>query len=230
MTTWKTPRSSAHLVLLAAVLGAALAAACGGSAPGAQSPVTATPATSAQAATSAAPDAGEAPGAASASTAEATAVAPPASVDIMPSKMLGDVKALGIDLANAGDLSKMDHSKKKKLMPLFVKALGMTGCDGCHVTSDFKADTHNKRMATAMWSHFVRDLRVKGGGTLFCDSCHQGKEKVLARTDKKVLSVFMHANYEDKLQRADKKEHNCDSCHSDPFEGKIFAKLWKIAP
>ena len=48
-------------------------------------------------------------------------------------------------------------------MPLFVKALGMQNCLGCHVEGNFKADTHNKRMAGAMWSHFVRALRTKTG-------------------------------------------------------------------
>ena len=122
-----------------------------------------------------------------------------ASTDIVPSKMIADIKAIGIDLANPGDLAKMDMSKKKKLMPFFVKALGMSGCDGCHVAGDFKAATHNKQMASSMWNHFVKDLRANGGGAMFCDSCHQGKQKLLDRSDKKALSKFMIANYEDKL-------------------------------
>jgi hypothetical protein len=115
-------------------------------------------------------------------------------------------------------------------MKLFVKALGMSSCEGCHTAGDFKADTHNKRLATSMWNQFVKGLKAKGGEPLFCDSCHQGHQQLLARGDKKALSAFMKANYEDKLERSDKKEHNCQTCHSDPFEGKIFAKLWKIAP
>ena len=93
----------------------------------------------------------------------------------------------------------MDMSKKKKLMPFFVKALGMSGCDGCHVAGDFKAATHNKQMASSMWSHFVQRSRAKGGGAMFCDSCHQGKQKLFDRSDKKALSKFMIANYQDKL-------------------------------
>jgi hypothetical protein len=81
-----------------------------------------------------------------------------------------------------------------------------------------------------MWTHFVRGLRAKGGGAVFCDSCHQGKQKLLARGDKKALAKFMEQNYQDKLERADKKDHSCETCHSDPFEGKIFAKLWGIKP
>jgi len=153
-----------------------------------------------------------------------------ANVELGGSKMVGDIKAIGIDLTHPGDLAKIDLPKKKKLMAFFVKALGYSGCEGCHVAGDFKADTHNKRMASAMWTHFVRDLRMKGGGALFCDSCHQGKQKLLARADKKALSAFMRANYEEKLERVDKKDHSCETCHSDPFEPKIFAKLWKVGP
>ncbi len=214
-----------YLALLAAsMLGGALAA-CGGGAPAPQAPSTDMTASA---------DAGSPPVAAPAGVdASAPSVTPPAAivdVDIVPSKMIADIKAIGIDLASPGDLSKMDVSKKKKLMPFFVKALGMSGCDGCHVAGDFKAPTHNKQMASAMWTHFVRDLRASGGGAMFCDSCHQGKQKLLDRSDKKALSKFMTANYQDKLQRADKKDHTCDTCHTGAFEGKIFAKLWKIAP
>jgi hypothetical protein len=170
-----------------------------------------------------------APGATTAPAPEA-APAVTGSVEIAGSKMMAEVKAIGIDLAHPVELAKIDLARKKKLMPFFVKALGYAGCEGCHVAGDFKADTHNKRMASAMWTHFVRDLRMKGGGTLFCDSCHQGKQKLLVRADKKALSAFMRANYEEKLERADKKDHACETCHSDPFEGKVFAKLWRVAP
>jgi hypothetical protein len=217
-----------HLVLIGSIFAGALAA-CGGGAPAPQAP-------SSQVTSSA--DAGAAPsvtetakpdaGAPSAPT--AAPAGPVANVDIMPSKMLADIKAIGVDLANPGDLSKMDMSKKKKVMPFFVKALGMSGCEGCHVAGDFKAPTHNKAMAASMWSHFVKDLRAQGGGAMFCDSCHQGKQQLLDRSDKKALSKFMIANYQDKLQRADKKDHDCKTCHSEPFVNQIFAKLWKVSP
>ncbi len=140
---------------------------------------------------------------------------PPVSVEIVPSKMIADIKAIGIDLDKAPNLSAIDLPHKRKLMPFFVKALGMSNCAGCQ---------------SAMWTHFVQGLRAKGGGALFCDSCHQGRQKLLARGDKKALAKFMEANYQDKLERADKKDHSCETCHSDPFEGKVFAKLWGIRP
>jgi hypothetical protein len=215
-------------LLVSTLFAAALAAACGGGAPAPAAPSTPAPSASPGAPETPAPRA-TAP-APSASAPSAAAPAAATNVEIAPSKMIADVKAIGIDLEKAGDLSKIDLAKKKKLMPLFVKALGMSGCEGCHVAGDFKAQTHAKEMASQMWGHFVRDLRMKGGGALFCDSCHQGKQKILARGDKKALAAFMQSNYEDKLERANKKEHGCGTCHADPFEGKIFAKLWKIGP
>ena len=143
--------------------------------------------------------------------------------------MAADLQAIGIDLADPGELVTMDATKKRKLMPLFVKSLGMQNCLGCHVEGNFKADTHNKRMAGAMWNHFVAPCARRRAAPLFCDSCHQGKQKLLDRSDAKVLSVFMRTNYEDKLERKDHQDHSCETCHSDPFERKIFAQVWKIS-
>jgi hypothetical protein len=209
-----------ELLLATSTLACALAAACGPSAPPAASPAAVAPSASTTP-----------PGAPPVTEPTPSPGAPPSvSVEIAPSKMIADIKAIGIDLDKPGDLSAIDLPRKRKLMPFFVKALGMSGCVGCHVPGDFKASTHNKDMASAMWTHFVRGLRAKGGGPVFCDSCHQGKQKLLARGDKKVLAKFMEANYQDKLERADKKDHSCETCHSDPFEGKVFAKLWGIKP
>src|SRR5205085_2164174 len=110
-----------------------------------------------------------------------------------------------------------------------VKALGMSNCAGCHLPGDFKASTHNKDMASAMWTHFVQGLRAKGGGTLFCDSCHQGQQKLLARGDKKALSKFMEANYQDKLERAgyvareDMKSRPLRPCGTDSLPASVPA-------
>src|SRR5258707_3010122 len=174
-----TPHRAHCSLLVASMLGGALAA-CGGGAPVPQSPSTEIASSPGDAGTppvvaepakpdGAAPSAPTPPGPAGAVV----------STEIVPSKMIADIKAIGVDLASPGDLSKIDMSKKKKLMPFFVKALGFSGCEGCHVAGDFKAPTHNKQMASSMWAHFVRDLRAKGGGAMFCDSCHQGKQKLL---------------------------------------------------
>src|SRR5262249_14326419 len=139
MNLWENPRA-AHLLLAGALLGASLGAACGGGGvPQAKSSASQAPKPGAAAAPPA-PDAG----ATTVAPAPSAPAAPTANTEIVQSKMLADIKAIGIDLSNPGDLSKLELSKKKKIMPFFVKALGMSGCDGCHVAGDFKADTHNK--------------------------------------------------------------------------------------
>jgi hypothetical protein len=229
-------RSALSLCLAFAVGAGALGAACGG-APTTPA-VPPTPSSTAPVASSASMPETPAPTASASATPPApTASATPPiaepsgpteSVALGPSEMLADLKAAKVDLTKDRDLGKLPIDKKKAVMRLFVKALGMKGCEGCHVEHDFKADTTNKLVAAQMWNHFVRDLRMKGGQPIFCDSCHHGHEELLARGDRKALSKFMRENYEAKLERSDKKEHNCETCHGDPFEGEIFEKVWKV--
>jgi hypothetical protein len=152
------------------------------------------------------------------------------SVPITPSKLLAEAQKI-VDLKKPVPLAKMKLGKKKKLMPLFQKALGFKDCGGCHAGGDkldFKQETKNIKMARAMWDNYVVGLRDEKGGTLFCDSCHDGKEHLLARDDKDALNKFMSENYEGKLTRADGEDHGCGTCHGDAFETEIFAKLWNI--
>lgn len=150
------------------------------------------------------------------------------STAIQASKMLEDIKKLGIDLAKSPDLAKIPTQPKKKLMPLFQKALGYDACTGCHVEGDFKKDTRNMKVAREMWKHFVAEVRDEKGGLVFCDSCHAGSAKNLNRADKEAIKKFMEDEYEHKLTRADKKENECSSCHGDAMELKIIEKLWNI--
>jgi hypothetical protein len=139
--------------------------------------------------------------------------------------MLDDLQQIGVDPTKDTDLSKIDMGKKRKLMRLFTKSLG-TDCSGCHA-DDFKEDTTNKKIARHMWSDFVAVLRDHAGAPIFCDTCHQGKMKIIARDDDKVLAAFMKANYVEKMSRGDKQEHKCASCHGDPFEPDIFKNKFK---
>jgi hypothetical protein len=152
------------------------------------------------------------------------------SVAIGPSSLLAEASKI-VDMKKPVPLSKMKMGKKKKLMPLFQKALGFKDCSGCHAGGDkidFKQETKNIKMARAMWDNYVVGLRDEKGGALFCDSCHQGKEHLLARDDKDALNKFMSTNYEGKLTRADGEDHGCGTCHGDAFETKIFEKMWNI--
>jgi hypothetical protein len=155
------------------------------------------------------------------------AVEPKASIDVGPSKMVADVQALGIDLSNPGELPAIERARKIRVMQFFVRALGTT-CEGCHVPGDPKADTRNKQIARAMWKNFVGALRDPNGQPIFCDSCHQGRQKILAREDDKVLAKWMKANYVEHLSRADQTEHGCATCHGKPFETDIFKNRFHV--
>lgn len=152
-------------------------------------------------------------------------------VNVGPSSLLAKVNKLGIDLSKP--LADIPMAKKKKLMPLFQKALGFKDCTGCHAGKpgaiDFKAETHDLKLARGMWDHFVVKLRDENNKPIFCDSCHQGEHHLLNRKDKDALNAFMHDDYEHKLARADGEEHSCSTCHTDVFEGHIFRDVWKIS-
>ncbi len=149
-------------------------------------------------------------------------------VSVTPSKMVDALKKLGIDVNKFPDLGKLPLAKKKKLMPLFQQALGMDSCQGCHAEGDFKKKTKNVKMASGMWKHYVQDLKLDQGGTLFCDSCHAGNTHVLPRGDKDAMDKFMAAEYEGKLSRMDGEDHSCTTCHTDTMEFKVFKDVWGI--
>jgi hypothetical protein len=212
-----------HFGLAAVLAFAGIAGACG-STPPPETPTTPT----------ASPDEGPAPsgpapeGTGTAATPETPKpAAGTPSQPLVPSKMLEDVKKLGVDLAKSPDLAKMPLDKKKKLMPLFQKALGFEACTGCHAEGDMKAKTRNREIGSGCWKTFVQPLRDEKGGPIFCDSCHNGKAKFLNRSDVEAVKKFMEDEYEHKLTRADKKETECATCHGEAVELKIFDKLWK---
>lgn len=212
--------------LALALAAAATAAACG-SPPPADAPPQGTPApTSAPtAAPTAAPTSLPTPAPTSAAPANPAA---DRNVALATSKLVEDMKKIGIDFKKAATLEKLSGPEKKKLMPLFTKALGFGSCTGCHAPGDFKKDTRNLKITRQMWEHFVVPLRDEKGGQIFCDSCHDGKSKLLDRSDKKGVAAFMERDYEHKLTRVDAKANECSTCHGEAMETKIIEKLWKI--
>jgi hypothetical protein len=213
---------------------AAIGAACGPPPP-AESPGDVPAAPSAGAAT-AAPPAETKPAASTApSTNAAPAPAPAAAgggtgnVPLGPSKYIADVKKLGIDFKKATELEKVSLPEKKKLMPFFQRSLGFDTCAGCHAEGDYKQVTRNMQITRGMWRAFTAALRDDKDNPVFCDSCHQGKAKLLDRTDKKAVSKFMESDYQNKLTRADKKDHACATCHGEEMEMQIIDKLWKVS-
>ncbi|HVH48157.1 MAG TPA: cytochrome c3 family protein [Labilithrix sp.] len=144
---------------------------------------------------------------------------------LAPSSMEAQLRDIGVDPAALPPLNKLDAKTLRDVMNTFTKALGVK-CNHCH-EKDFKAPTERKKIATHMWNDFTRALAVEGGGALYCDSCHGGRAQFLDRRDLGALGHWMQDNFVDKMKRADKKDHSCDTCHGDPFEGKILTKLWR---
>jgi hypothetical protein len=137
----------------------------------------------------------------------------------------GDLQQLGLDIKTLPPLAKMDPKVLRKLMKTFTTALGAK-CGDCHNEADYAAPTPMKKIADGMWNHFVRDQTASDGGPVYCDSCHQGRMKMLDRTDKKALSKWMETNYVGKLQGKGGKANECATCHGDPFENDIFKNIW----
>jgi hypothetical protein len=226
--------------LALALVIAGVASACGPATPPVEGPPsgtgepTATAAPTTSVAPTTEPTATVAPTASTTPTATAsvapTAPPAPAGPPIMASKFAEDLKKAGFDLAKLPPkLDKMSDGQKKKIMPLFVKALGYADCKGCHVEGDFKKKTRNMHIAEHMYDDFVVAMRdEKGAATMFCDTCHQGSAKILNRTDLKAVGKYMDDQYVNHLARSDKKDHGCSTCHGDTMEMKIFDKMWQV--
>jgi hypothetical protein len=140
--------------------------------------------------------------------------------------MTSDLQAIGLDAKTLPTLAKLEPEKLRKVMRTFTKSLGMK-CGDCHNESDFSAPTPMKKIASHMWDDYVRALAMNDGSPIYCDTCHQGRPKLLDRHDKKALSKWMDANFVSKLTRRDKKDHGCETCHGDPFEAHILAQWTK---
>jgi Cytochrome c7 and related cytochrome c len=144
----------------------------------------------------------------------------------VPSGMVDDLRALGLDAKNLPPISKLEPRTLRGVMKLMAKSLGVR-CGDCHQEGDFAAPTRRKKIATHMWDEFAAKLSVSDGpgatGTLFCDSCHQGRTTLLDRRDKKALSKWMDDNFASRLTRKDGKSEECESCHAD-MEMRFLAR------
>jgi hypothetical protein len=165
---------------------------------------------------------------------------------VVPSRFDRELSALGLDPKKLPPFASMTLDQKKGLMPLFAKSLGYAkagdeGCSGCHVVGDYKVETRNRALSRQMYDRWSVGLEVftpslgvqpqkTVGVTLFCDSCHEAKPKVLDRSDTAALKTFMKAEYGDKLLRRDEQPTSCATCHGEDLEISIFDKLWKIKP
>jgi hypothetical protein len=221
-------------VWIHAALGAALLAvaaiACGGAAGGA-GPAQAAPAPGSTESPVPATSGGPTvlPPTAGSSSASAPSLVPPSPVDMkspVPSAMVDDLRALGLDAKNLPPIEKLEPRTLRGVMKLMAKSLGVR-CGDCHQEGDFAAPTRRKKIAAHMWDEFAAKLSTGdapgAGAPLFCDSCHQGRTTLLDRRDKKALAKWMDDNFVAKLQRRDGKSEECESCHVD-MEMHFLAK------
>ncbi len=153
---------------------------------------------------------------------KATAVAMPA---IRPSTLLAKLTKVGLDPKALPPMSKLSKEQRLVHMQLFTASLGIP-CGECHQEGNPKAETRRTKIARKMWDEYVVKLTMASGDPVFCDSCHQGKVKMLDRTDREALAQWMDENFEHGLKQKDGSEHGCESsqCHKD--EGDQFLTKW----
>ncbi|HEX3770296.1 MAG TPA: cytochrome c3 family protein [Polyangiaceae bacterium] len=137
---------------------------------------------------------------------------------MIPTAMVDDLHALGLDLAKLPPIEKLEPRTLRGVMKLMAKSLGVK-CNDCHQEGDYAAPTRRKKIAAHMWDEFAAKLALGSSGApdapVFCDSCHQGRVVLLDRHDKKALSKWMDDNFVVKLNRRDGKEVECETCHVD---------------
>lgn len=145
--------------------------------------------------------------------------------EVVPTALAPDLAALGIDARHLPTFESLSPSQIEGLMPTFARSLGIP-CVGCHVEGDAKAPTRMKRISARMWNELARRYTFKGGGGLYCDSCHRGQIALLERSDKPRIAEWMSAQFTDKLEssEATPKEIECESCHGEPAEPLFLAK------
>ncbi len=220
-----------HAVLVLGLVAGLLGAACGGNAsppavaPGGAGPdptslATSTPGGDASP-PSTAPSAPGAPGTtatpattASAAPAPPTSLAPTEMKAPMASAVGAELTALGLDPKNLPPIEKLEPRALRGVMKVMARSLGLR-CAECHVDGDFAAPTRRKKIAARMWNEFAARLTLADGSPLFCDSCHQGKAKLLDRSDKKALGKWMQAAFIDDVARKDGQPGKCENCHVD---------------
>lgn len=216
-------RTRASLLLLAAV---SVAAACGGGAvpaPGVSQPralesATATAGASSGVAvpTGSAPEPGASasaiPSASSSSTASTGAVGGPKVPPPRATEQAEELAKLGLDADDLPKFEELTPTQLRGVMKLFAASLGVR-CDACH-QDDFAAPTPQKSVAVHMWNELVvRHALASGGGTVFCDSCHQKKLHMIDRADDAALEAAMQSSYVQGLANKDGAPMACTSCH-----------------
>ena len=157
----------------------------------------------------------------------------PALAGTVAPEIVSTLRGAGFELDALPELESLHetgHPRMRAIMKTFTIALGTT-CDGCHIANaesdeDFRVDTPRKKVARQMYARFVGELQKKGGGAIYCDTCHQGSIKFLDRSNDDALASWMQDNLVDRLERKDGNDHACATCHGEPFAGPMLG-AWR---
>jgi hypothetical protein len=160
------------------------------------------------------------PAGSSSASAAATSPSPPTS--LAPTEMKApaasgvgaELTALGLDPKNLPPIEKLEPRALRGVMKVMARSLGIR-CADCHAYGDFAAPTRRKKIAARMWDEFAAKLSLADGSPVFCDSCHQGRIKLLDRSDKQALRKWMQAAFVDGVTRKDGQPEKCETCHVD---------------
>lgn len=144
------------------------------------------------------------------------------------SMLAEELASQGIRPEVLGPMQTWVHRDRRTLMAVmnsFSRALGVR-CGWCHVQGNFAAPTPRKAVAQYMWDRFVTQLSLRGGGALYCDSCHHGSTIFLDRAvpAKPDLLRYMNEEYAQQLRRRDGQSHGCATCHGEPFNPRFLPR------
>jgi len=161
------------------------------------------------------------------SDAESTAVTPRMAA-VKATAFEAELRKIGLDPRALPPFEELRPVQVRRLMSTFTRSLGFA-CTDCHDRGDYSdhTSTRAKHLTVRMWNDMTRGYTLAGVGAVFCDSCHQGQGKFLARTDRSAISEWMSDNFTGKLEKqSDGKRVSleCETCHGEPFDPRFLAK------
>lgn len=152
--------------------------------------------------------------------------APGAMEGVRATSMGEALAAAGLDVRNLPPIERLTPGQKQKVMRTFTETLGVP-CLGCHAEDDFPADTRRKRIAKRMYNEIVRELTLRDGEPVYCDTCHDGTMYMLDRRDTRKLTTHMTETLVGQFARVDGRNHDCATCHGEAPDYHMLT-TWKL--
>ena len=159
-----------------------------------------------------------------------------------------ELRAIGLEPNLLPPIGMMSRSQRMKIMTMFSESMGFLPaqstepkkpakglsdfgsmpCFQCHDKQDLAKVTRRMAIVDHMWNDWVMKMNVAGGGTVFCDSCHEKNVKTIDRKDEAGVRAFMKDEYVGKLVMKDGSATTCETCHGQGFQASIFDKVWNV--